>query len=192
MSKKPNPNLRAQVRAEVVKALAAGKPPKYRQTQTSDIPGFKAFWANRMYELVKIKADLTEDEKAYLVEKLESMRDEKLKSIIVGLMGWGDDERAEVQTYVAVTLELLQRATPSAVKEACRIVEIRSLSAATELPEVYEESKNCVVVSDSDNDTPEMAKVREVFTHYGIQAKTEVIEKIIERLTVPQTANTQQ
>lgn len=182
MSKKPNPNLRAQVRAEVVKALAAGKTPKYRQMQTSDIPGFKAFWANRMYELVKIKADLTEDEKAYLVEKLESMRDEKLKSIIVGLMGWGDDERAEVQTYVAVTLELLQRATPSAVKEACRIVEIRSLSAATELPEVYEESKNCVVLTPEERNQAYVDDLVEALAERGVTINVGVLDEAVAKV----------
>lgn len=124
---------------------ARGKP---RMMTKDDKPGFCAFWAERMYEVLRQKGDLTDEEKTYLMDKLESMKDEKLKSIIVGLIGWGDEERGEVETFVAIGIELFKSATLSNIREAVRVVELRSLVAGLPIPESLTISQNCEVVDD--------------------------------------------
>lgn len=102
-----------------------------------------------MYEVLRYKGDLTEDEKTYLMSKLENMRDEKLKSIITGLIGWGDEERGEIETFVAISIEVLKLSTPSKIREAARIVELRSVLHNLAPNPSLEQSKNCVVVNDT-------------------------------------------
>jgi hypothetical protein len=126
---------------------------KPRLINKDDIPGFIAFWSNRMYEVLRYKGDLTEDEKTYLMSKLENMKDEQLKSIITGLIGWGDEERGEIETFVAISIEVLKLSTPSKIREAARIVELRSVLHNLAPNPSLEQSKNYVVVDDtSDSD----------------------------------------
>ncbi len=41
---------------------------------------------------------------------------------------WGDDERAEVETFVAIAIEVMKRTNVSKLRECARIVELRYLS----------------------------------------------------------------
>lgn len=84
-----------------------------------------AFWTNRCQELLKEKGDLTDDEKEYLSKVLSTMKDEKLKNIIAGLIGWGDDERAELETFCAIALEAMGRMKADEIKDAAKVVEMR-------------------------------------------------------------------
>jgi hypothetical protein len=81
--------------------------------------------ARRMTELLQMRAALPEDDLAYLVEKLDRMKDERLKSCVAALIGWGDDERAEVETFVAIALEVMKRTNVGKLRECARIVELK-------------------------------------------------------------------
>jgi hypothetical protein len=81
--------------------------------------------ARRMTELLQMRAALTEDDMAYLVEKVERMKDERLKSCVAALIGWGDDERAEVETFVAIAIEVMKRTNIGKLRECARIVEMK-------------------------------------------------------------------
>lgn len=86
---------------------------------------FIEFWTGRSKEILHYKGDLTDDEKAHLYDVLPKLKDEKLKNIITGLIGWGDDERAELETFCAIALEVMKRAGPKIVSEAAMIVDLR-------------------------------------------------------------------
>jgi hypothetical protein len=79
----------------------------------------------RMRELLQLRAALPEDDMAYLVEKVERMKDERLKSCVAALIGWGDDERAEVETFVAIAIEVMKRTNTGKLRECARIVEMK-------------------------------------------------------------------
>ena len=81
----------------------------------------------KMKDLLHLRYALSREDLEYLVEKTEKMKDKRLKACIATLIGWGDDERAEVETFIAVMLEILKRTNPSKVREAARIVNIRYL-----------------------------------------------------------------
>lgn len=83
------------------------------------------FWNNRLVELLQMR-DLPEDDLSYLLHKVEALKDERLKSCIAGLLGWGDEERAEMHTFCAIALETMSLAKPSLIREASRIVEIKA------------------------------------------------------------------
>jgi hypothetical protein len=81
--------------------------------------------ARRMRELLQMRAALPEDDMSYLVEKVERMKDERLKACIATLIGWGDDERAEVETFVAIAIEVMKRTNIGKLRECARIVEMK-------------------------------------------------------------------
>ena len=63
----------------------------------------------------------------YVVTKLEHMKDERLKTSVATLIGWGDEERAEIETFCAIALEVMRVTPPSRLHAAARLVEIKSL-----------------------------------------------------------------
>lgn len=79
----------------------------------------------RCRELLQMKGHLTEENLAYVMDKVANMRDERLKACIMELIGWGDEERAELESMVAILLEVASLATPSKFEQAAERVEIR-------------------------------------------------------------------
>lgn len=73
------------------------------------------------------RANLTQEELEYTVEKVAAMKDARLAANIATLIGWGDDERAEMETFCAVAIEVMRNTPPSRLREAARLVEIRAL-----------------------------------------------------------------
>ncbi len=86
-----------------------------------------AFWTARSKELLQDRNNLTQGDLEYLVLKASMMKDERFKQCIATLVGWGDEERAEMETFCAIAIELMKSATPSKVRDAARIVELRYL-----------------------------------------------------------------
>ena len=83
--------------------------------------------ADRMIHLLRERAALSQDDLEYLVERVASLKDERLKSCVAGLIGWGDDERAEIETFVAVAIEILKTTNVSKIRSAAATVHIRML-----------------------------------------------------------------
>lgn len=113
--------------ASTLPAVVAGYSQNSRQEDPTNLFGLANYLSARCTELLRHKGDLTDDEKAYLFDKLETMKDEKLKSIITGLVGWGDDERAELETTISVLLQVMRTATPKQIRSAAMTVEYQSL-----------------------------------------------------------------
>lgn len=84
--------------------------------------------APRLKQHLQERNNLSREDLEYLVEKVATLKDERLQSCIATLIGWGDEERAELETFMAVSLQVLRKTRPSVVEDACRVVEIRSLS----------------------------------------------------------------
>ena len=112
--------------ASAVAGMIANQPEPIAVDEAS-LHGLSNHLAARCKELLTVKGDLSDNEKAYLLEKLEYMKDEKLKGIIIDLIGWGDDERAELETMFSVLLEVMRRATPEMIRSAAKTVEFRTL-----------------------------------------------------------------
>ena len=88
---------------------------------------FVAEQAQRMRELLQPKGNLSVEDREYAAEKLEKLKDERLQGIFVDLIDWGDDERAEVETFVAIAIEVMKRTNVSKLRECAQIVELRHL-----------------------------------------------------------------
>lgn len=97
-------------------------------TQRERMPSYLPdMMAARMTEIVQMRANIPREDLEYLVERVDRLKDERLKSCIAGLIGWGDDERAEIETFVAVALEVFRKTNPSKLRDAARIVELRHI-----------------------------------------------------------------
>lgn len=87
----------------------------------------QTFWATRCTELLQERAVVSEDDMAYLVDKLANMKDDRLKGIVGSLVGWGTDDRAELETFCAIAIECFGLVSPSKLRDATTKVELRYL-----------------------------------------------------------------
>lgn len=94
----------------------------------SDKKEFAQMMGSRMTELLHGRGNLNQDDLEYVVNRLEKMKDTRLKECIGSLIGWGDEERAEIETTFAVLLEIAKNSNPSKIHNAVKMVEIRFLA----------------------------------------------------------------
>jgi hypothetical protein len=69
-----------------------------------------------MHALLRERAAVPREELEYLVERVAKLRDERLQAAVASLIGWGDEERAEIETFVAIAIrnhESHQREPPA-------------------------------------------------------------------------------
>jgi hypothetical protein len=96
-------------------------------TQRERMPAsLPAEMADRMRELIQQRASLPREELEYVVEAVAKLKDERLKACVAELIGWGDEERAELETFVAVALEVMKTTNPSKLRSATRTVALRT------------------------------------------------------------------
>jgi len=86
---------------------------------------FVAEQADRMCELLHQRATLPREDLEYVVETVAKLKDERLKACVAELIGWGDEERAEIETFVAIAIEVMKKTNVSKLREAARTVELR-------------------------------------------------------------------
>ena len=89
---------------------------------------FVAEQANRMYDLLRQRAALPRGDLEYVVDAVARLKDERLKACVADLIGWGDEERAEIETFVAIAIELMKRTNVSTLRSCARTVELRHLA----------------------------------------------------------------
>jgi hypothetical protein len=82
--------------------------------------------AGRMTELIQQRASLPREDLEYVVEAVAKLKDERLKACVAELIGWGDEERAELETFVAVAIEVMKTTNPSKLRSATRTVALRT------------------------------------------------------------------
>lgn len=73
------------------------------------------------------RANLSREDLEYTMEKAASLKDARLSACIATLVGWGDEERAELETFCAIALEVMRNTPPSRLRECARLVELRVL-----------------------------------------------------------------
>jgi hypothetical protein len=86
---------------------------------------FVAQQADRMFALLRQRATLPREDLEYVVETAAKLKDERLKACIAELIGWGDDERAELETFVAIALEVMKKTNISKLRDAAATVGLR-------------------------------------------------------------------
>lgn len=83
------------------------------------------YWEARLTQLLQTRNNLEQEDLEYVVEKVITLRDLRLQSCVTELIGWGDEERSELETFAAIAIEMMKLAKPSMIREASRNVELR-------------------------------------------------------------------
>jgi len=81
-----------------------------------------------MTDLLQQRAAIPREDLEYLVERVAKLKDERMQGAIAGLIGWGDEERAEIETFVAIAIEVMKKTNVSRLREAAQTVELRYLT----------------------------------------------------------------
>lgn len=79
----------------------------------------------RAKALLQGVGSLQRDDLEYLVSRVSTLKDDRLKQCVAELIKWGDDERSELETMVAIGIEAMKLCSPSRLREAARRVEMR-------------------------------------------------------------------
>jgi hypothetical protein len=85
------------------------------------------YWHTRCKAILQERSNLKRDDLEYVSATAAKLKDERLAGCIAELIGWGDDERAELETFCAIALEVMGKSSPSRIREAARVVELRCL-----------------------------------------------------------------
>ncbi len=83
--------------------------------------------ADRMTHLIQQRAALPREDLEYLVERVAKLKDTRLQMCVAELIGWSDDTRAEIETFIAIAIELMKGASVSSLRSATKTVELRYL-----------------------------------------------------------------
>jgi hypothetical protein len=83
------------------------------------------YYTNRSTAVMRGRGNLTRDDLEYLAQTAEKLKDERLKQCIAELIGWGDDERSELETLLALGFEAMKLCSPSRLREAAMRVSLK-------------------------------------------------------------------
>lgn len=111
--------------------FAKQKAKQKMKAATANAVPFAHWLVNHYSKIIKAhlhgRGNLTRDDLEYVVLKCHGLKDPRMKDCISELVGWGDEERAEVETFFAIALEVMRTTPPSRLRAAAQLVEIKSL-----------------------------------------------------------------
>jgi hypothetical protein len=88
---------------------------------------YVAHYSRIVSQILLERGSIPREELEYVVEAVSKLKDERLKAGVAGLVGWGDDDRAELETFFAVAIEVLKTTNLSKIRAAVQTVELRFL-----------------------------------------------------------------
>jgi hypothetical protein len=83
------------------------------------------YYTNRSTAIMRGRGNLTRDDLEYLAQAAAKLKDERLKTCIAELIGWGDEERSELETLLAIGFEAMKLCSPSRLREAAMRVSLK-------------------------------------------------------------------
>ena len=83
------------------------------------------YYTNRSTAIMRSRGNLSREDLEYLAESASKMKDKRLQECIAELIGWGDDERSELETLLAIGFEAMKLCSPSRLREAAMRVSLK-------------------------------------------------------------------
>jgi hypothetical protein len=83
------------------------------------------YYTNRSTAIVRGRGNLSREDLEYLVEAASKLKDKRLQECIAELIGWGDEERSELETLLAIGFEAMKLCSPSRLREAAMRVSLK-------------------------------------------------------------------
>ena len=84
-----------------------------------------AYYANRSTAITRSRGNLSREDLEYVAQAAEKLKDKRLQECIAELIGWGDDERSELETLLALGFEAMKLCSPSRLREAAMRVSLK-------------------------------------------------------------------
>jgi hypothetical protein len=81
--------------------------------------------AARATELLHGTGNLPQHDLEYVALVLSRLKDERFRACVTDLIRWGDSERAELETIVAIGIEAMRQCSARQLSDAARRVELR-------------------------------------------------------------------
>ena len=108
-----------------------------------------AYYSNRSTAIVRGRGNLPREDLEYVVQAAAKLKDKRLQEGIAELIGWGDEERSELETLLAIGFEAMKLCSPSRLREAAMRVSLKyymkkEFSHAQESIERQEPRDDCV------------------------------------------------
>lgn len=83
------------------------------------------FYTNRSTAITRGRGNLSREDLEYVAQAAEKLKDKRLQECIAELIGWGDDERSELETLLAIGFEAMKLCSPSRLREAAMRVSLK-------------------------------------------------------------------
>lgn len=83
------------------------------------------YYTNRSTAIMRGRGNLSRDDLEYLVETSSKLKDKRMQECIAEMIGWGDDERSELETLLAIGFEAMKLCSPSRLREAAMRVSLK-------------------------------------------------------------------
>lgn len=83
------------------------------------------YYTNRSTAIVRGRGNLSREDLEYLAEAASKLKDKRLQECIAELIGWGDEERSELETLLAIGFEAMKLCSPSRLREAAMRVSLK-------------------------------------------------------------------
>lgn len=84
-----------------------------------------AYYSNRSTVIIRGRGNLSREDLEYVAQAAEKLKDKRLQECIAELIGWGDDERSELETLLAIGFEAMKLCSPSRLREAAMRVSLK-------------------------------------------------------------------
>ena len=101
---------------------------KPKTVQVGSHEYFKAllsYYSNRSTAITRGRGNLSREDLEYVAQAAEKLKDKRLQECITELIGWGDDERSELETLLAIGFEAMKLCNPSRLREAAMRVSLK-------------------------------------------------------------------
>lgn len=83
------------------------------------------YYTNRSTAVMRGRGNLSREDLEYVAQAAEKLKDKRLQECIAELVGWGDDERSELETLLAIGFEAMKLCSPSRLREAAMRVSLK-------------------------------------------------------------------
>jgi hypothetical protein len=84
-----------------------------------------AHYSNRSTVIMHSRGNLPREDLEYVVQAVAKLKDVRLQEGIAELIGWGDEERSELETLLAIGFEAMKLCSPSRLREAATRVSLK-------------------------------------------------------------------
>ena len=103
----------------------AKKPKAVQVSSREYFESLLVYYTNRSTAVMRGRGNLSREDLEYVAQAAEKLKDKRLQECIAELIGWGDDERSELETLLALGFEAMKLCSPSRLREAAMRVSLK-------------------------------------------------------------------